>query len=189
MAPRSRVGEFKVFVKGYAWPLNASLNADRTMDIRVGLMGEKAVNILLTKLSFAQLFLKSQNESQKLEFIWTTRIAFPKAKILNEGELDGRSWTVDLGGVRLNAYTYVEGHTVILSEETVVNDQNVTLTREQAIQAFDGYKTLEIKYQAPPEIKTIQYPLEKVAEDWTGDWGLVCIMVLAHSVQPHRREL
>jgi hypothetical protein len=171
MVPRSRAGEFKVFVKGYAWPLNASLNADnRTMNVRVGLMGEKAVNILLMKLSFAQLFLKSQNESQRLEFIWTTRIAFPKAEILNEGELDGRSWTVDLGGVRLNTYTYVEGHTVILSEETVVDSQNVTLTREQAIQAFDGYKTLEIKYQAPPEMKTIQCPMEKAAEDWTWDW-------------------
>jgi hypothetical protein len=170
MVPRSSAGEFKVFVKGYAWPLNASLNADRTMDVRIGLMGEKAVNILLMKLSFAQLFLKSQNESQKLEFIWTTRIAFPQAEILNEEELDGRSWTVDLGGIRLNAYTCMEGHTVILSEETVVNDQNVTLTREQAIQAFDGYKTLEIKYQTPPEMKTIQCPLEKVAEDWEGDW-------------------
>jgi len=59
-------------------------------------MGEKSINLLLTKLSFAQLFLKSQNEFRKLEFSWTTRIAFPRAKILNKEEIDGRDWSLIL---------------------------------------------------------------------------------------------
>jgi hypothetical protein len=170
MIPRSKSGEFKVFVKGYAWPLNATLNGDEAMNVRIGLMGEKAVNLLLTKLSFAQLFLKSQNEFQKLEFSWTTRIAFPRAKILNEVEIDGRDWSVNLEGISLNAQTYVEGCTVILTEETVVSSRNVTLTHEQAAQALSSYKTLEIKYQAPLGTKTMQCPLETVADDWSWDW-------------------
>jgi hypothetical protein len=170
MIPRSQSGEFKVFVKGYAWPLNATLNGDEAMNVRIGLMGEKAVNLLLTKLSFAQLFLKSDNESQKLEFSWTTRIAFPRAKILNEVEIDGRDWSVNLEGISLNAQTYVEGCTVILIEKTVVSTQNVTLTHEQAAQALSSYKTLEIKYQAPLGTKTMQCPLETVADDWSWDW-------------------
>lgn len=170
MISRSKSGEFKVSVKGYAWPLNATLNADEAMNVRIGLMGEKAVNLLLTKLSFAQLFLKSQNESQKLEFSWTTRIAFPRAKILNEGEIDGRDWSVNLEGISFNAQTYVEGYTVILTEEIVVSTQNVTLTHEQATQALSSYKTLEIKYQAPLGTKIMQCPLETVADDWSWDW-------------------
>jgi len=35
MIPRSRSGEFKVFVKGYAWPLNATLDADEAINVKL----------------------------------------------------------------------------------------------------------------------------------------------------------
>jgi len=77
----------------------------------------------------------------------------------------------NLEGISLNAQTYVEGYTVVLIEKTVVSTQNVTLTHEQAAQALYSYKTLEIKYQAPLGTKTIQCPLETIADDWSWDWN------------------
>ncbi len=166
----------KIGLSGEVYPRNVTVKAFSEGEIRVVHLGpykRSDVGKILVKLSFMQLFLKSLPGEQRLESLWVTRFSLPpNAKLLSPA--DNLRWNAELGGDNnILAEAYINDTNIILSESTIITEQNVTGTPENLYKHLMGFKTFSINYSTPYQTSKNVKPEENMyekEEDWAYDW-------------------
>ncbi len=156
MVPKGLHNECRVSISGYAAfeIFNvSSINESEFWNITVGsINGERITGLTLTKVMFTKQMLESLTKEQEYQSIWQTEIKLPRnATLLNKLQLNGLNWTVDFGGgTRLCALVTVnESTTIVVTEELIVTERNVTASEEILSDALSNYKTFQIEYMLP----------------------------------------
>jgi hypothetical protein len=163
MVPRGYQNGFNVSLTALAAPqvVNfATQGTDGLLDIAVGPRDDKSVEIVAAsyfdEITFAQLMLKSLNTSedgQAPEYVClrTMNIALPPdALLLNAEELEGLSWAVDFGGgTSINAWLTTSNSSIVLTDKTVVSEQNITENAKVLWEELRSYRIFDIKCMLP----------------------------------------
>jgi len=153
-------------------------SSNQTWEVDLGPFNTTGITgIVLSRLMLAQMMLASIPGDQVYQNWWHTKISLPSsALLLSQGSLYG--WEVDFGGgTYLNASASLQGaDSILIDENTVITENNVTATPEYLANAFSTYKIFQIRYSLP-NISTVptehnQGPLNT---NWSykGDTGWV----------------
>ncbi len=124
--------------------------------IYIGPQNENATiltaDFIFTKIEYMMLLLQSLAGDQKYIFNWQMSINLPAGSNLTNGpDLNGLNWTIDFGGgTFMQTNVTVQAEKVILNEQMVVTEQNITADDTYLETVFSQYKVFSINYSYLP---------------------------------------
>lgn len=154
MVPRGSANECRIMFDALGSFEASNITSDgsnQTWRVGLGPFNTTGITgIVLSRLIFAQMMLATIPGDQVYQNCWHTRISLPSSAVLfSQGLLYG--WEIDFGGgTHLNASASLQdADSILIDENTVITENNVTATPEYLANALSTYKIFHIQYSLP----------------------------------------